>query len=410
MQKIVKTSIAFTVLSLLASAFNMLYYPVVSHLLSLSQFGDVQIGISFIMMSAALFSSLNIVALYSMSRAGSGNTNSLAILERTIISVSIILAILVIVFARPLSQGLNMQDESLLYLLSVIFIMNIPAASWVGALQGNRQFIASGVIGLVSSLLKLLISCLAILLGFGAHGALAGILIGLAAILPLVVLLQNKPVVSFKRTFSVVRATDLRHLINEGSSVIILTSLVFITVLTSLDITVAKFSFDSSVAGEYAQASTAAKITFFSLIPMAIILFEKFIRSPQKILRDLLTYSALAITLSGALYLVRYPLMTEIFNYKGDIGVYEWLLVTYTSITIITLLAYIMIARGLVTRLLKAAAMGLAFTIIMLLTHSSNPMEVASSFAISAMVILMIYIATLSGGQVPQRSSSGIMN
>ena len=392
MSKQLKSSFLFTALSLGASALNFLFYPVISHLLSARDFGDIQIGVSFIMIAAALFSSLNTLALFLSAQKESTKKNSLQHVERLVTTVSLILALLVIIFAGPIKDFLNLGDSSLLYILSVIFVLNIPAATWVGVLQGNGQFIASGWVGLTAALTKILASALFISFGWGAHGALIGMLLGFLVILPLVKILQNKSLVSFRSTMRFLSKEDLRYFSQTKTPLFILLGMVLVAIIANIDVTIAKAVLSPEEAGGYAQVSTAAKIPYFALLPVAIILFKSFIDTPKRIAKSMTLFALVALVGALATYLLRDIILGIVFGHLDTTGTLPYLAVAFSAYAVLTLAMYALIATGRLKQLLVSSVLALVLTLLAVLVQPHTSLGIAQGFCGAVVLSLLLFL------------------
>lgn len=360
-------------------------------MLSIASFGDVQAGISFIMIAATLFTSLNTIALYSAAIRKNNSHNILESIERVIITLSACLAVIVLIFAPQISNLFNISSPTLLYILAAIFIINIPAATWVGALQGNGQFITSGFISVAASLIKLLASGLLIYAGFGAHGALIGMLIGFVIILPLAKYLSKAKTNSYLNTFKLPNKMDFVILYKDKASIVILLSMIIIYLVNTMDITFSKIFLDRATAGLLAQASTAAKIPFFALIPVTIIFFERFIKGEVPILRTIIWFTTGSFIVSYFVYLAGPFIMKFVFNSTYDHQVFPALLIAYSTFLCINMLSYAIIARRNIIILLLSSISSLGIIILLLINSQKTISSIASTFMYGMLIACAIF-------------------
>lgn len=403
-----KTSLIFTSLSLTASALNFIFYPVISHLLSARQFGDIQIGVSFIMVAAALFTSLNTLALYLSAQRNHTDASTLPHVERLAASISIALAIAVLIFAKPIQLFLNLEDQSLLYILAFIFAINVPASTWVGALQGNGQFIASGWVAVSAALSKIVFSAIFISIGWGAHGALIGMLLGFFIILPMVKLVQNKAIVSFKETLQPLTRQDIAFFRSSKTPLVILFSMILVAIIANIDVTIAKITLDPVTAGQYAQLSTAAKIPYFGLVPLAIIFFKDLIDTPSLLKSRFSIFIGISIAATACTYFFETLILQTIFNYEGDSSAFIWLVIAFSLYAIATLCMYTLIARGLIKRLLIISISSLIVTLIVLGAHHDTIVAIAQSFILSLAITTSSLFLSITISSTPQQTTDTI--
>ena len=386
-------SLWFSVLSVTASALNFLFYPVLAHSLDLASFGDVQVGVSFVMQAAALFTSLNLVALF-LSAHKSTSIELVTRLERIIISISIIAAVIVAVCVAPLSRTLQLHDASLLYLLAIIFVFNVPAGTWIGTLQGEGKFIQSGLIAVTASLTKIILAILLISLGFGAHGAMLGILIGTIVFIPLVYLAHSSKRLNIINTFRPARLSDFRALLASKPTLYTLVAFFFLALLSTFDIIAAKVLLSPTQAGIYAQLSTVAKIPYFALIPLATIGFERFIKKATHEGRFMLLFCGLLAAASSVLLLAE-PFVLRVF-FRLDTVQYSqlaalFLVVAFTAYTLSTIVTYSLISRGSLKKALIPLLCGFVLTPI-LLAFGSSLEGIALNYMLSQIALLVILV------------------
>lgn len=382
-QKIASASLWFTLLSLAASGVNFLYYPVIARFLDLAQFGDVQVGVSFIMQAAALFSSLNLVALFISADKDTDDTTSR--LERILITPSIIAAIIVTVFALPISHALQLHDASLLYLLAVIFILNIPASTWIGTLQGEGRFLWSGGISLIASLIKIGASIIFIACGLGAHGAILGILLGTLVIIPLAHLTHRSGSLSIRETFRPASRSDFAFLLNNRPVVLILCAFFGLAMVSTFDTLFAKMHLSPADAGNFAQLSIVAKIPYFVFLPISIILFNRFITVSQQHSKTIALY-IMGVIIASSMIFITTPILGKIlFEMNSSAFMHEvslYLTIAFTSFTISNLLIYYMVSQGYIK--IAATVVLLVFSLtVATLALATDAAGLARAFAMA---------------------------
>lgn len=392
-QKVIKISLLFTFLSLLSSALNFLYYPVTARLLSLAEFGDVQVGVAFIMQAAALFTSLNTLALFFAAQKGD-QANVLARLERLIIGLSLLLALVTVVFSEQISAALQLHDTSLLYMLAIIFILNIPAATWLGSLQGAGQFVASGVIAVISSALKIIAGVIAIALGFGAMGALVGILAGSFIILPLAYATQKKRLIHVRETFRPPSVTDVRLFLGKPLLALLFLSLFLIALSSTLDVIAAKALLDPETAGLYAQLSTAGKIAYFATVPIAIISFERLMKQSVR-RRHVAGLFGGAVTFLTILVIIFEPLLMRFFfglpatEYRSID--FSMICVAFGAYSLSALLVYGLISQRQVLRVSLVSSVIFLLPLILLLSVEEQSITaIARSYMLGQLAALLV--------------------
>lgn len=390
--KVIKTSLGYTVLSVTAAGVNFIYYSVISHLLTANSFGDVQLNVSFILLAGALFTSLNLLALF-LTATGSEKSpvNAVHHLERIVIYASAVCSLVLVGFSHYISSALNINEPHLLYILAAIFVINIPAVTWLGTIQGNGQFIESGAINLAMSVSKIIFSYTLIKLGLGATGAMFGILLATFIALPLAWLLQKPNTLHFKQTFSIINKSDLNFLAKHKYLLYILISLVSISAIAALDVVFAKLRLSSTDAGYFSQISTVAKIPFFGTAPIALVLFEKILKNTDEKDR-IVTYYYLMALAAGSLTTLLAPFVLKIiFGFKGLVGntTIAALTFAYVLYSIFIIKCYTLIAEKNVLRLITFSSMTFCLTIFSLMFFGHSIPQISYCLFVSLLVSLL---------------------
>lgn len=396
-QKIASASVWFTILSLSASALNFLYYPILARFLNLSQFGDVQIGVAFIMQAAALFASLNLVALF-ISAGGKNTDNITTRLERILIVPSIVAASILSILAIPLSNLLQLHDPSLLYLLAVIFILNIPASTWIGTLQGEGKFIKSGWISLVAAAVKIVASVAFVAFGFGAHGAIIGILLGTLVIIPLSYIAQNLKTLSIRETFKLPSREDFSVLSKNRMVTYMLFALFLIAILNTFDVLFAKINLSPENAGVFAQLSILAKIPYFFFVPVSIILFGLFIKKPFPQVQTITLFSLSVIVVSLVVYLsmpLVGPILFNLAMEPSRLLIVLLLIIGFGAFTISSALFYLIIARGGAKNVLVVASISFVIIVSSLILLGKSGEAIGLSFMTGQLITTLLALIVL---------------
>src|SRR5579864_7445548 len=111
-------SLIFVMLSLLSAGFNYAYYPVIAHFLSASAFGATQALIAILLQVGAVFSGLNLVTIYVVSRLNSDQARQ-AIETLQKITTSLFIALTIIITLAQSSVLHFLHIDRTLYLLLV---------------------------------------------------------------------------------------------------------------------------------------------------------------------------------------------------------------------------------------------------------------------------------------------------
>jgi len=134
-----------------------------------------------------------------------------------------------------------------------------------GVLQGKKKFKSLGFNMVIEASVKILLAILFVYIGMKVYGAILGVFIGTVCAFVLAF-------PSLKEVFS------SKELKSNTSGIYNYSIPVFVTIFAiiifySLDVILAKAFFSADLAGQYAMASTLAKIIFFGTVPLSKAMF-----------------------------------------------------------------------------------------------------------------------------------------
>jgi O-antigen/teichoic acid export membrane protein len=170
-------------------------------------------------------------------------------------------------FSPLISRFLNLNN--LLYPIIVFSTMLVVLALSVslGVMQGLQRFFSLGFSQTLVGLLKLGFGALLVYLGLGIYGGLAAIPISFALVLLVTFpLLRNLSRAGNER----VAVTGLR-----SYAVLTLVAIFFFTVLTNVDVILARHYLNATDAGNYSAISVLGRIAFYAPAGVAAAMFPK---------------------------------------------------------------------------------------------------------------------------------------
>ena len=153
----------------------------------------------------------------------------------------------------------------LLFLTGLIIFSSFISPVTLGITQGMKKFSVLGWNTIVNSSVKLITAIIFVFFGFKVYGAIIGFILG--------------ALVSFILIFPFIKEIINSKEIREKKPIIsrnsfsLLTSILTITLMYSLDIIFAKIFFTPEIAGKYAVASMIGKMIFFGTSSVASAMF-----------------------------------------------------------------------------------------------------------------------------------------
>lgn len=177
-------------------------------------------------------------------------------------AVSLCLLLIGIALVDPIRHALNVASREIVIVGISAILFAVIAAVFYGFLQGTLRFKALGLAYTVSGMARPALVVPALLLGFGATGALAvNVVAGALAVVIAAYALRDFWSLG-------ARAVEAPHLDRRQMAVMLIGSLAFAS-LTNVDILLAAYYLDDDSAGVYAAAALVGKVVLF--LPSAVV-------------------------------------------------------------------------------------------------------------------------------------------
>lgn len=258
-------SLLFYAISGINSLLNYAVYPIISRLVSIKEYGEIQFLLSLFSQLAVGFIVLNILAIIinatSSKNEQANRTASLNIIAGSIVGALSVIGVLIIV---GFMGQLQLTSLAAVILLGISLILNVPFTVLVGRLQGNERFLLSSVISLVATAGKLIFSIVFILCGFGVAGAILGIVVGM--ILAIIIGYAYLGGSSYQRKAYRYHLSNLKTI--QTQAFVGFFVMAIVTLYSTADSIISRIILSPDDAGHYAVVATIAKIILAACAPL----------------------------------------------------------------------------------------------------------------------------------------------
>jgi O-antigen/teichoic acid export membrane protein len=348
----VRTSAGFFLASMGVAVLNYAFHPVVSRLLSLRDFGDVQALFSLSTQLTTILGAFTLATVHASvnyHEPGEAEAVVRALRRSALAIVTVFIAVLVL-GAEHFSAALQFTSPSLFFALACFLITTVLYSIQTGKLQGSGRFFQ---LSLAQSLVaggRIVFASGLILLGWRAFGAMIGIVLAQVMALGYVLFMAQRaktavPVASF--TLS--RKRFVREL---GYVVLVGVSMAYITALYTVDVLIVKRLFPPDIAGLYAGISTVAKIIIFSTSPFAAVLLSSIKRQDEPAVRRRVFLKSLALigAVGGGAMLVFAVIPSFVIKtligtkYVSQAPLLPWLALAYVGVAVANVSFYLGLA------------------------------------------------------------------
>lgn len=369
--------------ALAVSVLNYAYYPVLGRLLSLEEYGEVQVLISLFLQLTIFLTVLSQVAINIVANYEDRTRQARVLFELEKLSLFISLALLVIgALASPFFQNvLRFESPWPFIILLVALVATVPLTFRSAYLRGNKKFATVSAGNILGAAGKIVVSALLVVIGLSTPGAIFGIVAAqLLAFAYTAYKAKQAGFIKPESHASYFSLPNSKEIVPElRYSAIVLVASLSIMVLTSVDVLLVKYFFDAETAGGYAGIATVAKVLFFLTASVAQVMLSSVkLAAPAKQNRALLVKSAVLVAGLGGIGLIAFLAFPNFFvsllmGHRFE--AYAYLLPPLaTALFVLSILnlvvSYYMALRRYQISLL--AAVGVVGTIIVLLQmHSS---------------------------------------
>ena len=283
---------------------NYLVYPLISNIVDIKTFGEIQFLFTAFNQLSLGFVVLNILSILATAKSKDKKEEKKRILSLNMIAslvagvISIVGVAVLIVF----KSQLQLHNTTAIILLGVGLLVNVPFTITIGQLQGNSRFLQSGVISLMATFLKLVLSIVFVKIGLGATGAMLGVVIGMLISTLVGLWLNSGLKVKAKdadiSSISFLKKPAIYSLILIGT----------LTIASSLDLLVARTILTQTDAGIYSGVATISKIILAVLSPIICLSIPLAVKGDKKT-----TYKYLLISILLAVCFFILGMMNPIF-------------------------------------------------------------------------------------------------
>ncbi len=301
-----KHNLVFFLGTLSFSFFNYLYYPVISRLLSVANFGEVQSLITLYMEFGVIFTSFGYLIINIQNNHSSDDEKGLILteLERIALFISLIVGITIILLSPLLAINLKYSGTAGIISLAPLFVITVPYIFRLYYLQSKLHLSKVSIGNIIYSIGKLILASILILLGIQVTGAIWGYTLSLVITWAYLYSNTKKEVPFSKFNLPIIlrgkQFLSEKKIISQQAKLglFIISVLFGLTVLYTADVLVVRKYFSSEIAGFYSGISTIARIIYFltASVPGVLLASVSTKNSPSQ--NRKLLYRSIAILVS----------------------------------------------------------------------------------------------------------------
>lgn len=402
-----KNNVVFFFGSILIAFLNYLYHPVMSRLMPIETFGEVQTIFSLVFLSGVILTVFSRIVLHITSNSDddvlpqAGNAASNTTIISSLYSAAFLVHLPVIMFlivASPaISRFFAFESSWSFVVFAGALILAVPSTFYSAYLHGRNDFAALSISQALAAGGKLILAILLVVLGAGVFGAVGALV--LASLISIIYMrsVSTGFTLSFAPFMRVL--PTLKQEIPYG--ILIFMSLGLVTALYSADVLVAKRLFSPEIAGMYSGVETIARIIFFTTASISAVLLSSIkIRNTAQENRTILKKAILYVSIIGGgafMVFALFPMqvITLLIGAKYAPMAYLLPLFAFSSLLISFLslyASYLLALRS--AALLPVSALGFLALCTLVATNHSTPTSIVFDFAASTAFTLILLIVS----------------
>jgi len=309
--KFIKDNTIFFSGSIIIAILNYLYHPVMSRMMSVREFGEVQTIISLTYITNIFLVIIGTIVINIIANRSDNKSNViLAQLYKLSLGLVFFLSVLIISLSPYLKQVFQFESIGPFFLLTLILIIGVPFIFYNSYLRGRQQFKSISIAGIILAAGKLIFAWGLVFLGFKVFGAVSALVLAILIAL-LYVKYKTKGIFYLNLKERLFFSIELRKELKYG--LLIFISLGFVTFLYTSDVLFVKHFFAPREAGLYSGIATVARIIFFATASVAGVLLPSIkMNASKKQNYKILKKAFIIIFLLGSSILVIFSLMSKI--------------------------------------------------------------------------------------------------
>ncbi len=384
--------------SFLVAFLNYLYHPILSRLLDLKDFGEVQAIFSLSVQIGIVLNVIGLVALNIESNKASSPEKEKLLRDMhgvALYTLATISAVLLL-FSGMLMRTFQFDSILPFFILAIILLTNLPITFRRAYLQAIYDFTGLSLSNIIMAGTRLVFAVGLVILGYRTTGALGALVI--AQLISLWYLyIKTRTEESLRPRY---KPALTRALFEEMRYIFLtLVSTGFIAFLTTGDILFAKYYFDPATAGSYSGISTIARSIFFATASISAVLLPsiKLTHTYREHMRIFLRSLFLLMTISIALWLLFF--FFPHFFIKILVGSKfldsAWLLPRLSFVMLLASIINLCVYYGIALRqyrMLWAVLVGLGVSITQVSMLHTTPGDIVNGFLYGALSTLAIFI------------------
>ena len=268
--------------SILVAFFNYLYHPILSRMMDVESFGEVQALISLFLLFSMIIGVFRTIVINIVANAQEIKEKQELILMLQKVGLYIVssFSLLIIILSSQLKLFFNFDSIYPFISLAVLLVLSLFFTFRSAILQALHRFVEVSIANIYLSAGRLIFAVLLVYIGWASFGAITAIVLSQFLALIYVYLKTSNHLMTLAKAKVKITSQIKKEL---SYAFLVFSATLCITFLYSADVIIIKHYFPADQAGFYSGIATIARIIFFITASVAGVLISHIkIENPDK--------------------------------------------------------------------------------------------------------------------------------
>ena len=268
--------------SILVAFFNYLYHPILSRMMDVESFGEVQALISLFLLFSMVIGVFRTIVINIVANAQEIKEKQELILMLQKVGLYIVssFSLLIIILSSQLKLFFNFDSIYPFISLAVLLVLSLFITFRSAILQALHRFVEVSIASIYLSAGRLIFAVLLVYIGWASFGAITAIVLSQFLALIYVYLKTSNHLMTLAKAKVKITSQIKKEL---SYALLVFSATLCITFLYSADVIIIKHYFPADQAGFYSGIATIARIIFFITASVAGVLISHIkIENPDK--------------------------------------------------------------------------------------------------------------------------------
>jgi len=389
----VRHNAVFFVGSMMVAFLNYLYHPIMSRMMSVEAFGEVQVLFSLLAQLSIPLGIFSMIALNLYANDHDHTSPSVRQFSLLTTYIGSLLALVLLCTAPYLTRTFKLTSLWGVVIIAATLFISALTVFGKSYLQASRRFTQASNAAAIGAGGKLLAAMALVALGYATLGALGGFL--LASIATFIYVYAKTGAYTALPCFIQIRRTpELTRELHYGVLILFATGL--LTFFSTADITFAKYLFPADTAGLYSGISIIARIIFFATGSIGGVLLAHVKLSETNTRNKRVLKKALFLTMlvggTGFILLALFPTPIIMLMVGSHYAPLAALLPTLALHTLALALIGVFVNYALALRrksVIIISTIGVVSTLVFLVYKHSEPADIVYAFLGGSIITLI---------------------